>query len=438
MRFGPVEIRWGQGGEKREQPLENPLVPLSDTAGMASLFGMADWAVSVGIVVNADTVMSVPAYACGVNFLARTMAALPFHEFKKAAGGTERVERGMIAGMLAGTVNDDYLTSYKWREQSLRSVFLTGAGRTWIEQDAGGKPVNLWPLETRHTTKERVRGRTRFVYRDGGPPQVYPVAEVLDLVWADKLDGVSIFNPVERYRDLFALALVIEKYGLKFFGKGGVPPLALKGAIGSPGAAARAKKDVNATIASANANGDPILLVPDGYELVPVAFDPQKAQLVDWQRFLVEQFARILNLPPIFLQDLTHGSFANTEQQDLHVSKHTVAHWCEQLETECNAKFYGPRNFARYVELGMDGLQRGDFKTRMEGNARAIQTGQLTPNEARARENRPPLPGGDDLLVQGATVPLEKAGETANPPGQIGDMPVDPQSNTEGESTDDA
>ncbi len=408
MRFGPVEIRLGQGREAREQPLENPLVPLSDKAGIMSLFGMAEWATSVGIHVNAKTVMSVPAYASGVNFLARTVASLPFHEFKRTANGPERVTRGMVAGMLSTTVNDDYLTSYKWRERMIRSVFTTGAGRTWVEQDAAGKPVNLWPLRTGNTTKERVGGRTRFIHRDGAKTHVYPLGEVLDLVWADQDDEVSIFNPVERFRDLFALALVIGKYGLKFFGNGGVPPLALKGAIGSPGAAARAKTDVNSTVARANRNGDPILLVPDGYELVPVAFDPQKAQLVDWQRFLIEQFARILNLPPIFLQDLTHGSFANTEQQDLHVVKHTIAHWCEQLETEANAKFYGPRNLSKYVELILAGLMRGDFKTRMEGYARAIQTGQLTPNEARALENRPPLPGGDDLLVQGATVPLEQ------------------------------
>jgi phage portal protein BeeE len=40
-------------------------------------------------------------------------------------------------------------------------------------------------------------------------------------------------------------------------------------------------------------------------------------QLIELQRFSIEQVARIYSLPPVFLQDLTHGTFSNTEQQDL-------------------------------------------------------------------------------------------------------------------------
>ena len=50
---------------------------------------------------------------------------------------------------------------------------------------------------------------------------------------------------------------------------------------------------------------------------------------------------------------------------------------------------------------------RGDYKTRMEGNAKAITTGQLTPDEARAMEDRPAMPGGDALYIQGALMPTK-------------------------------
>ena len=72
-----------------------------------------------------------------------------------------------------------------------------------------------------------------------------------------------------------------------------------------------------------------------------------------------------------------------------------------------NLKLFGQRNGGRYVEHSLDGLMRGDFKTRMEGLARAIQTSILTPDEARQLENRPAKGGGaDELYMQGATVPL--------------------------------
>jgi HK97 family phage portal protein len=128
--------------------------------------------------------------------------------------------------------------------------------------------------------------------------------------------------------------------------------------------------------------------------------------MVDLQRFQIEEVARIFSLPPVFLQDLTHGTFSNTEQQDLHLVKHTVRRWITQIEQEMNLKLFGRDNNDLYVEFNLDGLLRGDFSSRMAGYATGIQNGILKPNEARASENRPSADNGDDLLIQGATVPL--------------------------------
>jgi len=71
-----------------------------------------------------------------------------------------------------------------------------------------------------------------------------------------------------------------------------------------------------------------------------------------------------------------------------------------------NLKLFGRDEAKFYVEFNLDGLLRGDFSTRMSGYATGIQNAILTPNEARAQENRPDKDLGNDLLVQGATVPL--------------------------------
>jgi hypothetical protein len=94
---------------------------------------------------------------------------------------------------------------------------------------------------------------------------------------------------------------------------------------------------------------------------------------------------------------------------------------------ELNLKLFG-RGAKFYVEHSLDGLMRGDFKTRMEGLSKGIQNALLTPNEGRALENRPPLANGDDLLVQGATVPL---GSQPKP----GAKPTDPATPDDGDPT---
>jgi HK97 family phage portal protein len=144
-----------------------------------------------------------------------------------------------------------------------------------------------------------------------------------------------------------------------------------------------------------------------------------KGQLVDGRRFQMQEIARIYQLPPVFLQDLTDATFSNSEQQDLHFVKHTLGQWIKRWEQQLNLKLFGPRTRSRFVEFNVDGLLRGDFKTRMDGYATAIQNAILEPDEVRGMENRP-AKGGDaaKLHIQGATVPLGdqlKRGSSAAP-----------------------
>ena len=128
-------------------------------------------------------------------------------------------------------------------------------------------------------------------------------------------------------------------------------------------------------------------------------------QLIELQKFCVEQIARIYSLPPVFLQDLSTGTFSNLEQQDIHYVKHTLRRWIEQTEQEMNLKMFG-RESDLMVRFNVDSLLRSDLLTRMNAHAKALQNGIKTPNEVRNAEELEPLPSGDELLIQGATVPI--------------------------------
>ena len=84
--------------------------------------------------------------------------------------------------------------------------------------------------------------------------------------------------------------------------------------------------------------------------------------------------------------------------------------WIEQSEQVLNLKLFG-RESDFDVRFNVDSLLRGDLKTRMEAHATAIQNGIKTPNEVREKEGMEHLPGGDDLMIEGATVPIESQGE---------------------------
>ena len=65
------------------------------------------------------------------------------------------------------------------------------------------------------------------------------------------------------------------------------------------------------------------------------------------------------------------------------------------------------------IRFNVDGLLRGDYKSRMEGYAVGINNGFMCPNDVRRLEGFDLIPaekGGDNFLIQGAMVKLEDAG----------------------------
>ena len=70
-----------------------------------------------------------------------------------------------------------------------------------------------------------------------------------------------------------------------------------------------------------------------------------------------------------------------------------------------NLKMFG-RESDLMVRSNVDSLLRGDLLTRMNEHATAVQNGIKTPSEVSHSEELEPLPSGDELLIQGATVPI--------------------------------
>lgn len=388
---------------KRSSAIENPNIPLSDPRVLNEIFEISTAAKGSNIPVNRETAMQVPAMWAGVGFLADTIAALPLKVYRKLPNGEREEDDGPLAQALSRAVNPSW-SSFRWRSFGMQEALLEGRFLTYIDRDR----LRFRPLPTKGLQiREDARGGLLFEV-DG---RTYRQDDVIDIVWRLGPDGARHLNPVKQHAETLALSIGTTRYASTFFENGGVPPMALTGPIKSSEAAKRAAKDVRSKLKSrSNKN---VLVLPDGHELKPVGFDPEKGQLVDSRRMQVEEVARILNLPPSFLQDLTHGTFSNTEQQDLQFVKHTLNQWLRRWEQEINLKLFPDGN--RYAEFKVDGLLRGDFATRSDGLSKQITTGQLTPNEARRLENRPPLDGGDRLYIQGAMVPLEEAGEQGNP-----------------------
>jgi HK97 family phage portal protein len=375
---------------------ENVSVPVS-AENFLSYFGIQSGNLPN---VTIDNALNVPAVFAAVAFLSRTLAALPRHAYRETKQGAKRV-----GGKLETVVNvapNEGMNSFKFWQYFWTQVFTGGRGLAWIERTPQGIEA-LWPMDPSKTNIKRTGFNVTYEFEG----KTYPAADVIDVPFMLQTDGLKHYGPITKAAKAIQLAIAMNDYGSNFFAGGGVPPLALVGPIPQgPEALKRAHEDIKRAIDAAKNNSSQIFPIPPGNELKQVGFDPAKGQMIEARRFQVEEIARAWQLPHVFLQDLSRATFTNAEQQDLHLVKHLIGQWAKALEDEMNLKMFGRGNTGRYVEHALDGLMRGDFKSRIEGIARAIQTAQMTPNEARALENRPAMRNGDDLLVQGATVPL--------------------------------
>lgn len=401
--MGWRDVLFGQRGASPEETrsAEDPLISLAENPeALRQLFGIMEGQGTLPIV-SIAAALQVPAVFNVVAFLSRTLAALPLQSFEAGQNG-DRLDDD-LAQLLSNAPNEEW-SSFAWRQYHWQQVFTGGRGMSWIER-VGGRPVRIWPMDPAKTIVGRRNGRK--YYRFEG--HEYPAADVIDTTFMLKGDQLSAISPIVNCNKAISLAIAMTDFAGGFFLGGGMPPLALEGPLPSSAEAfKRAAADIKRAVDLAKKSGSPFFPMPPGHSLNPVGTDPSKGQMTEARLFQNLEIARVWQMPPVFLQDLSKGTFSNTEQQDLQLVKHLIGQWAKAFEDELDLKLFGWRRRSRKVKHNLDGLQRGAFKDRIEGLARAIQTGQLMPDEARALENRPPDPNGKggQLYIQGATVPL--------------------------------
>lgn len=139
-------------------------------------------------------------------------------------------------------------------------------------------------------------------------------------------------------------------------------------------------------------------LLSGGLDFTPYSVKNTEAQFLESRRFSKEEIAAVYRVPPHMVNDLTRATFSNVEHQDIAFVKHSLTPWLVRIEQSMARDLLTPAEREEfYFAFNVDGLQRGDYTTRMNGYAVGIQNGILTPNECRAWEDLPPLPGGGEL-----------------------------------------
>ena len=147
----------------------------------------------------------------------------------------------------------------------------------------------------------------------------------------------------------------------------------------------------------------------------PISLPPEDSQFLSTREFGVEEICRIFRVPPHMVQDLKRATFNNIEHQSIDFVMHTIMPWLIRIEQAIIKDVLIEEEQDEYFpKFNVDGLMRGDYKSRMDGYAVGFANGFLSPNDIRRLENMDLIPaedGGDDYYLNGSYTKLQDAGK---------------------------
>ncbi len=380
--------------EKRSHP-SNPEKWLTDLLGI----GQTTY---TGVAVNEKTAMQTTAvYAC-VRILAETIASLPFPVYRRLSGGGKaRAPDHPLYSILHDVANEE-MTSFTLRETMMGHIALWGNAYAEIERNGAGDIVALWPLLPDRTWPERNKNTKKLEYKTVLPDGTLALLSKEQVLHIPGLgfDGLVGYSPIAMTRQAIGLAQATEEFGGRFFGDGAHPG----GIVEYPGtlsdvAYERYKKDAQENYGGLG-KSHRLMVLENGLKYTQVGIPPEDAQFLETRKFQLNEIARIFRIPPHMIGDLERATFSNVEQQSIDFVVHTIRPWLVRLEQSIQFKLFTPTErrlfFAEFV---VDGLLRGDVKTRFEAYGIAIDKGWMNRNEVREKENLNPQDGLDEFLV---------------------------------------
>lgn len=371
---------------------------------------------------RAGGTMSISAVFAAIRLLSETIASLPLKGYSNAADGSRTRDDSPEVRLLRLRPNT-YMSAFTFWECMIREHFWNGNAFAEIERAKSGRPIAFHPITQSTVTIEKLRAGLRYTVRDkrGRTGAPIPQADMLHVPLMPE-DGVIGVGIKTRARRSLHLALSADVSAASAIENDQTPGGVLK-TQGTLKADARATlRKEWAEMHSGPRNRRKPAILQEGMEFEAIAQSAAESQLLETRRFQVLEVARWLNIPPHMLRELTQATFSNIEHQGIDFAKYTLVPICEKFEQECDFKLWG-YDLPRQLEWDLDGILRGDQKSRFESWAIGRQNGFLSADDIRGKENWNPI-GGEDgaaYLVNGSMKSI-KAARLALPGGTPNDI----------------
>lgn len=357
-----------------------------------------------GISVSPDSAMRTAAvYAC-VKVLSEDIGKLPCILYRRTTKGGRDSRVRATEHPLYRIINvkpNSLQTPMGFRETGTASAVMRGNAISYISRVGSGRVSELIPLHPDNITiKINDIGSREYEYRpEKGAHRTLPQSDVLHVMGLS-LNGWSGCSPITYAKETIGLTQATERHGAKVFSNGarmgGI--LYHPGRFKDPGTGKRVGMEFDEITSGENAHHTVVL--EEGMKWEQVAMNADDAQYLETRQFQIPEIARFFRMPLHKIGDLTRATFSNIEHQSLEYVIDTLGPWLVRWEQAMNIALLTQKEQEEYYfEFLVDGLLRGDIKSRYEAYSRGILSGFLTRNECRQRENLEWIDGLDEPLT---------------------------------------
>ena len=358
-------------------------------------------------------------FAC-LKVLSESVGKLPLKLLQHNEDGGVVTARGHPLYFALHDRPNPYMTSTTFWSTMEQNRNHHGDAYAWIK--GAGKKTSLWILPSESVEiwydDQKILSDIPdiyYIYSYGGKLYKFSSEQIIHLKTSSSFDGIKGIPVREQLKSTISGNIKSQKMLNQMYKSGFTAKAVVQYTADLSDENLKKFKDKIEDFAGSDLDDKEvknIIPIPVGTTLTPLNIKLADSQFIDVKKYSALQIASAFGIKPNQIGDYEKSSYASAEAQQLSFYVDTLLYILKQYEEELNYKLLSKEEIDNgyYFKFNVGVLLRADLKTQIETLSQAVSNFIYTPNEARALLDKPAVPGGNKLLGNGASIPVELAG----------------------------
>ena len=358
-------------------------------------------------------------FAC-LKVLSESVGKLPLKLLQHNEDGGVVTARGHPLYFALHDRPNPYMTSTTFWSTMEQNRNHHGDAYAWIK--GAGKKTSLWILPSEDVEiwydDQKILSDVPdiyYIYSHGGKLYKFSSEQIIHLKTSSSFDGIKGIPVREQLKSTISGNIKSQKMLNQMYKSGFTAKAVVQYTADLSGDNLKKFKEMIEDFAGSDLDDEEvknIIPIPVGTTLTPLNVKLADSQFIDIKKYSALQIASAFGIKPNQIGDYEKSSYASAEAQQLSFYVDTLLYILKQYEEELNYKLLSREEIDNgyYFKFNVAVILRADLKTQIETLSQAVSNFIYTPNEARALLDKPAKPGGDKLLGNGASIPVELAG----------------------------